>query len=128
MDKESIYLLQNLDCNCNDCKFMHRDMVEYNLWKGYTEHLQYVIFLRARMQVFKTAGYHFGKGNIKTAKQFDDKARKMKFQFDTAELTTSYGICLNRKGKWNQPVTFIPNTIQLDTQHCFVHRRSETTP
>lgn len=25
MDKESTYLLQLIDCNCNDCKFMVRD-------------------------------------------------------------------------------------------------------
>jgi hypothetical protein len=25
MDKESIYELQKIDCNCNDCKFMIRD-------------------------------------------------------------------------------------------------------
>ncbi len=25
MDKESSYLLQLIDCNCNDCKFMERD-------------------------------------------------------------------------------------------------------
>lgn len=26
MDKESAYLLQKIDCNCNDCKFMVRDL------------------------------------------------------------------------------------------------------
>lgn len=25
MDKESVYLLQKIDCNCNDCYFMKRD-------------------------------------------------------------------------------------------------------
>lgn len=25
MDKESIYLLQKIDCNCNDCIYMVRD-------------------------------------------------------------------------------------------------------
>lgn len=25
MDKESAYLRQKIDCNCNDCKFMLRD-------------------------------------------------------------------------------------------------------
>lgn len=25
MDKESIFELQKIDCNCNDCKFMVRD-------------------------------------------------------------------------------------------------------
>lgn len=26
MNKESAYLLQLIDCNCNDCKFMTRDL------------------------------------------------------------------------------------------------------
>ena len=26
MDKESIYLLQCVDCNCNNCKYMVRDL------------------------------------------------------------------------------------------------------
>jgi hypothetical protein len=29
MDKESIILLQKIDCNCNDCKFMIRDFDKY---------------------------------------------------------------------------------------------------
>lgn len=30
MDKESIYLLHKIDCNCNDCVFMIRDTEKYN--------------------------------------------------------------------------------------------------
>lgn len=26
MDKESIYELQKIDCNCNDCKYFERDI------------------------------------------------------------------------------------------------------
>lgn len=26
MDRESLYELQLIDCNCNDCKFMNRDL------------------------------------------------------------------------------------------------------
>mgnify|MGYP001562752296 CR=1 FL=1 len=29
MDKESIYELQKIDCNCNNCKFMERDFEKY---------------------------------------------------------------------------------------------------
>ena len=31
MDKESAYLLQLIDCNCNNCKFMIRDNSRLNL-------------------------------------------------------------------------------------------------
>lgn len=30
MDKESIYLLQKIDCNCSDCKYMVRDNEKKN--------------------------------------------------------------------------------------------------
>lgn len=30
LDKESLYLLQKIDCNCNDCIFMKRDIDKYN--------------------------------------------------------------------------------------------------
>lgn len=30
MDKESILALQRIDCNCNDCVFMVRDLEKYH--------------------------------------------------------------------------------------------------
>lgn len=32
MDKESIYELQKIDCNCNDCAFMVRDFEKKKYW------------------------------------------------------------------------------------------------
>ena len=29
MDKESVYLLQKVDCNCNDCIYLERDFEKY---------------------------------------------------------------------------------------------------
>ncbi len=37
LDKESIYELQNIDCNCNDCKFMVRDMPKLKSWDWWYE-------------------------------------------------------------------------------------------
>ena len=38
IDKESILLLQKIDCNCNDCKFMVRNIEKFksmtHLYKG----------------------------------------------------------------------------------------------
>lgn len=69
MTKESIIELQKIDCNCNDCKFMQRDL------------------------------------NMPPEK---GKAAKI-----------NYGNCT----KFNKPVTFIPATCQIETQHCFEHRK-----
>ncbi len=33
MDKESRILLQKIDCNCNDCKFMVRDFAKLDVHK-----------------------------------------------------------------------------------------------
>jgi hypothetical protein len=76
MDKESIYLLQLIDCNCNNCKFMVRDFA---------------------------------------------KLEKHKKSYEGTGLMDrlSFGDCT----KFNKPVSFIPETCQLETQECFEHRR-----
>lgn len=79
MDKESLVLLQKLDCNCNDCKFMDRD--------------------------------------IEKRKQFD--------QLYEGRLNASYRINYGDCIKLNKPVSFIPNSIQMDTQDCFEHRKNQ---
>lgn len=82
MDKESRILLQNIDCNCNDCIFMTRDLEKF---KSY-DHLH----IRTDGRIERGAG------------------------------RVNYGECC----RFKKPVSFIPNTIQMDTQDCFVHRRS----
>lgn len=67
--KESIIELQRIDCNCNDCKFMERDMSKP-----------------------------------------PEKGKAAKI---------NYGHC----DKFDNPVTFIPATCQIETQNCFAHRR-----
>ena len=79
MDKESLYQLQKIDCNCNDCGFMVRD--------------------------FET-------------KKFWDSKEINKDQ-KNASHRINYGNC----SKLNKPVSFIPNTCQVETQNCFVHRK-----
>lgn len=37
MDKESIFELQKIDCNCNDCLFMIRDFNKFNLYNKLNE-------------------------------------------------------------------------------------------
>ena len=48
MTKESIIELQKIDCNCNDCKFLIRDLERYNSFnhlytnqQGHVEHPSY---------------------------------------------------------------------------------------
>ena len=77
MDKESIFEIQKIDCNCNDCKFMTR--------------------------------------NFDKMKSFDYLHKGQ----EKASHRINYGNCT----KLNKEVSFIPNTCQLETQSCFIHRR-----
>lgn len=80
MDKESIYELQKIDCNCNDCKFLQRDFVKY-----------------------KSFNYLYTENGI----------------ISNPSHRPLYGNCL----KFNKPISFISNTCQIETQHCFEHRK-----
>jgi hypothetical protein len=76
MDKESIYLLDRIDCNCNSCGFMKRDLEKFNSYND----------------LYKNTN---------------------------PSWRIHYGHCL----KFDKPVSFIPNSCQLDTQKCFIHRK-----
>lgn len=80
MDRESIFELQKIDCNCNDCVFMVRDLEQKAKWDNTELH---------RLQ-------------------------------KNASFRIHYGNC----SKLNKPISFIPNSISLENQNCFKHRRS----
>jgi hypothetical protein len=115
MDKESTYLLQLIDCNCNDCVFMERDFVTYQKWEDWHRKIDFDNFEKRKVKA------------IKDAEQIEDEkgreaqlriANKMRFQFDKNGLL-KYGNCT----KFKKPVSFIPMICQLETQSCFEHRR-----
>lgn len=115
MDKESIYLLQKIDCNCNDCKFMARDLAAYKKWHDYHFKLDLEEFESRKAKAIKDAK------NVKDEKGRQSLlaiAHKMKHQFDKSKLL-QYGRC----EKFDKPVSFIPTTCQMETQQCFEHRR-----
>jgi hypothetical protein len=108
MDAESRLELQKLDCNCNDCKFMVRDMEKFNKWREWRRLMQLEDFERKKAHAIK----------VSTTDQELNKALKMSFQFDSSGLL-NYGSCT----KLHKEVSFIPNNFQLDTQACFEHRK-----
>lgn len=101
MDKGSVILLQELDCNCNDCISLERDLERFQ--KSLADHKRWQL------------DYY----NSVKSKLPKEEADRYKFQFDKKEVSINYGKCL----KFNKDVSFIPNTIQLHTQDCFKHRR-----
>lgn len=123
MTKESIILLQLIDCNCNDCKHMVRDSEKYKYWLEQRRIEQLSNFTKEKEKSIADA-----KQNIIEAKNDNDRkacegllrvANKLQFQF-SKEGAISYGHCT----KFDKSVSFIPAVCQLDTQECFEHRRN----
>lgn len=120
MTNEGIIELQRIDCNCNDCSFMVRDSEEFNrsLERHHKWQLDYFNTIRNNL-IKKAKWWKDVKNDLEKWDNLLTEAEKMKFQFDKKEAYINYGNC----GKLNKKVQFIPNTIQLDTQDCFKHRR-----
>ncbi len=115
MDKESIYELQRVDCNCNDCFFMKRNFETYAKWEDWNRRYQQQVFEKKREEAFKIAEACEDEVGKKTLLIM---ANKMKFHFDKSSLL-QYGQCQ----KFEKQVSFIPMTCQIETQKCFIHRR-----
>ena len=120
MDKESTYLKQKLDCNCNDCAFMVRDFDALSLAKKIAEAGEKYLYDRwvhRRMQEAWDLNYV---GKHEKCSNLIKDIRKRKFTY-THTSTILYGNC----SKLNKKVTFIPNDFQLETQECFIHRKDK---
>jgi hypothetical protein len=119
MNKESIIELQKIDCNCNNCGYMVRNMDKFkeSLYKHLWWQADY--FTAIRNNLYKKAEIHELTGFSEKANIVRKMADKMRFQFDKSECAINYGDC----SKFKKPVSFIPNICQVETQECFKHRR-----
>jgi hypothetical protein len=112
---------QQLDANCNDCKFMVRNMERFKQSLEFHKDLQLKDFEREKKRLLDLARYHHReKGDLEVFQMLSTQADKMKFQFNKDVVKINYGSC----DKLNKPVSFIPGHIQLETQQCFEHRKS----
>jgi hypothetical protein len=133
MEESSTTLLQKLDCNCNDCFFMTRNLTKYNEALEAKKKSDLMCFNSKKASLLVQAkevleagerAEKYGKkvGAVEKAKKKADsltkEAASMKFQFDN-KLAVHFGNC----SKLNKPVRFTPNLMQLDTQDCFEHRK-----
>lgn len=111
MTKESIIEQQKLDCNCNDCIFLQRNLYKQQLQNQFHEGLQRIEFDRDRnTQLFIAFTLRDKTLQQKTLKQ----------RFMPKKPNMSYGYC--RKFDFKE-ISFIPNTLQLENQSCFKHRK-----
>jgi len=122
MDKESLYQYQKIDCNCNDCGFMARDMDKFKHSISLHHKWQLMYFDTIKQNLLDKADWwetNIIKPSKDKAINLRKEANKMRFQFDKKQIAINYGYCDNLK----KDVSFIPNTCQLDTQECFTHRK-----
>lgn len=119
MVKNSIKLLQELDCNCNDCKNMVRDFKRFNESLELHRKWQLDYFNTIKKKLIDRAEWHKARGDQGTCNQLISEAMSMNFQFNRNEALINYGKCC----KFNKDVSFIPGVLQLDTQQCFIHRK-----
>lgn len=118
MDKESIIELQKIDCNCNDCVFMERDIFKHNRSEVIHHLWQIDYFIVIRQKLLDKGRWWIDNGDKEKGELILAEAKAMKFQYQNTSFI-NYGYC----NKLKKDVSFIPNTCQLETQSCFVHRR-----
>lgn len=116
MDKESIYELQKIDCCCNDCGYMVRDLEKYKRVLEWDKKWQLIFFRSKKARAIVRARRH--KNPEKRALALAD-AVALTHTYFPQRIPIGYGACT----KFGKQVSFTPNTCQLDTQDCFVHRK-----
>lgn len=120
IETERAYNLQKLDCNCNDCGFLTRNLDAFNKSLKLHEKWQLGYFNGIKERLIETANFYKNKrGDLARWDTILDQVEKLKFQFDKSTCKISYGTC----SKFNKDVSFLPNTCQIETQDCFVHRK-----
>lgn len=115
--KEAAYLLQRVDCNCNDCGFMKRDLEAYNKAQQIARAGELWLFENRKERLLEKAKKKREDGQPDKAEQLEKQVAAMKFQYSAG--MASYGHCQ----KFDKPVTFIPGICQIETQKCFIHRK-----
>lgn len=122
LDKEAIFELQKIDCNCNDCIFMVRDAEKFKVSLENHYKWQFDYFTTIKNKLIQKAKWY--KDKFYDLEMWDNlltEADRMKFIFNKSEAKLNFGYC-NKK---NKEVSFIPNHCQLDTQDCFTHRKTK---
>ncbi len=119
INKESIVELQKIDCNCNDCIFMVRDLEKYKKSLELHHLWQLSYFNVIKNKLISRAEYFKSKNKMDKHESIMIEVGKLKFQFDKSDVSINYGHC----NKLDKEVSFIPNVCQLETQKCFKHRK-----
>ncbi len=94
---------------------MQRDFETFQKWHDWHKTIELNDFTKAKEKAISDAEKIIDEKGRKSQLRI---ANKMQFQFDKSKLL-NYGNCT----KFDKPVSFIPETCQIDTQKCFEHRK-----
>lgn len=113
--------LQKIDCNCNDCVFMVRDIPKFK--KSLETHKKWALdhFEAKKQKLINKSLEYRRRNDLEKYNQLSTMAGKMKFQFNKKEVSTNFGYC----SKLKKEVRFIPNICMIENQECFKHRNEE---
>lgn len=118
MDAESRILLQEIDCNCNDCAFFVRSLDRLNESKRV--HRGWVAAgIRTRRAAFwAEAQKALGKGDMVSYHALLKERR-------TVSVDRSYkaGLIFGDCSKKGARITTVPGTCLPENAECFVHRK-----
>ena len=110
--------LQKIDCNCSDCGYLERSIVNRQKHVDFHYDMQKHYFNSKRIKLIDKAEFWIRRCENDKAKLILKEARAIEFVFDEGECSLHYGKCF----KFNKDVSFIANTCQIETQQCFIHR------
>lgn len=119
MTKESRYELQKIDCNCNDCFFLKRDVTRYEQALAKDKELDLWLFENKKARAIHKAKKKIAQGQKKKGEIALKEALAMKYSYQSYPIPQLYGHC----NKFNKEITFTPNILQLENQNCFEHRK-----
>lgn len=120
MDKESIIELQRVDYNCNDCKYLERDINAYNHSKTLHHLWQRQYFDLLNKKKIERAQFQLDNNEWEKALAIIQEVNQAKFAFNN-DAHISFGECLKKM----IPISFIPNISIPENKLCFQHRRDE---
>lgn len=116
--RESIFERQLIDCNCNDCAFLVRNLEKFEESKKRRDGWQRTTFESRKKRVLEEAKSLRERGSDEKADNLFKIANNMKYHF-LNNSRINFGRC----EKLDKDITFMPNQCQLETQECFEHRK-----
>ncbi len=101
---------------------MNRNIARYNTVVAEDHDDQYFFFRSMKARRIRAARIKYLKNPEKGAQGLLE-ATQLSFTYAPQRVGINYGACT----KFSTEVSFLPNTLQLETQDCFQHRKEMQT-